>query len=85
MEVLFYYFLFALTTAIASCYELFYPVLKKLKESKPELNVAQYSNLTLGTFAVFSFAVAPLLIFPCLIPSMGVRFRSALQSALEQQ
>lgn len=85
MEVLFYYFLFALTTAIASCYELFYPVLKKLKETHPELNVVQYSRLTLATFGVFSFAVAPLVVFPCLVPSMGVRFRQALETALQQQ
>ena len=85
MEVLFYYFLFAATTAIASCYELIYPVLKKLRESHPHLNVVQYFKLTLGTFAIFSFAVAPLVVLPCLVPSMGARFRTALETALQQQ
>ena len=85
MEPVFYYGLFALTTAIAACYELFYPVLKELGKTHPDLNVVQYSNLTLTTFAVFSFAVAPLVLLPCLIPSFGVRFREALKVALQQQ
>lgn len=82
MSELGYYGIFCLTTAIAALLELFLPVLQELKSEKPELLVCQYYKLTVVTFGVLSFAIAPVILLSCLVPSMGIRFRESLKRSL---
>lgn len=82
MELIWAYLLFATTTAIVAIYELVWPVLSSLRITHPEINVVQHSKITLFCFFVLNFALAPLVLYPCLSPSAGERFRKALHENL---
>jgi len=82
MDVMWWYLLIALTTALAGVYELVYPVLDQLQLAKPDSNVVTYMPIMYITFIGMFFAVAPLVILPCIIPSMGERFRKSLLETL---
>lgn len=77
------YILFAFTTAVVSIYELVWPVIQQIRITHSELNVARQWKLTVSVFFVMSFAVAPLLLIPCLWPSKGERFRRTLYTSLQ--
>lgn len=83
MGLIEFYILFALTTAVVVIYELVWPVIQQIRLTHSELNVARQWKLTLTVFFVMSFAVAPLLIIPCLWPSKGERFRNTLYTSLQ--
>lgn len=76
------YILFVLATTIASMYELFLPVLTSLKITHPDLKVLEYKGITLMTFACITLVTAPLMLLPCIVPSMGERFRKSLWETL---
>ena len=79
MIILYFYLLFATTTAITAIYEILMPVLKRrFAEGFPVENM-------LATYIAFFFLtvlIAPLIFFSCIIPSMGERFRSSLYDGL---
>jgi hypothetical protein len=75
MGLIEWYVLFAVTTACAACYELYWPVLKSLQLSHPELQIVQNIWLSMGVFFGLTLLVAPVTILPCVVPSMGERFR----------
>ena len=79
------YILFALATTIASLYELFVPVINSLSLTHAEISVVQHKLITLGTFTCITLAVAPLMLLPCIVPSMGERFRKSLWETLVQE
>jgi hypothetical protein len=85
MEVIFYwYMLFALTTSIASLYELISPVMGALEKLEPNNVIIENKKLAYITFFLFGIMVAPLLLFSTIIPSFGMRFRNALLGSLKQ-
>ena len=76
------YLLFALTTAICAFYELLYPVILALR-SKSNTSIVSTQPVTAYTVLfVLGFVFAPILLLPCLIPSMGDIFRNALEESL---
>lgn len=77
------YLLFAVTTAVVVIYELVWPVIQQIRITHSELNVAKQWKLMLTVFFLMSFAVAPLLLIPCLWPSKGERFRKTLYASLQ--
>lgn len=77
------YIIFALTTAVVVIYELVWPVIQQIRLTHSELNVARQWKLAVAVFFVMSFAVAPLVIIPCLWPSKGERFRKTLYNSLQ--
>lgn len=82
MVVIWWYCLFALTTALAGIYELVYPAMDQVNLAKPDSNVNVYSKIMYVTFTGMFFLAAPLVLLPCLIPSMGERFRKSLLETL---
>jgi hypothetical protein len=84
MDFLYFYGLFALTTAVVAVYELYWPVLSQLMVTHPELSVVQYWKIALVTLFFGSLFLAPVLFFVCIIPSKGERFRTALTLGLEK-
>lgn len=76
------YVLFALTTGIVALYELVIPVMWELAILEPEDVVVKAKYTSYITFFIMSVLTAPILIFPCIIPSIGDRFRYALLEAL---
>lgn len=79
------YLLFAIATALAACYELFWPVLSSLRITHPELPVLQNMWISMPVFFLVAFVMAPLTILPCVVPSMGTRFRKTFWETLIQQ
>lgn len=82
MGVIEWYVLFAITTTIAAYYEIIGPTIFQLEIIEPENNLIRYKFITLITVAVSIFVIAPLMLLPCLVPSMGERFRTALLNSL---
>jgi|LakMenEpi03Aug12_release.lakeMendotaPanAssembly.Ray.scaffolds.fasta_scaffold127660_3 hypothetical protein len=79
------YILFALATTIAALYELFIPVINSLSLTHPEIQVIQHKWITLATFTCITLVVAPMMLLPCIVPSMGERFRKSLWETLVQE
>ena len=77
--------LFALATTIAALYELFIPVINSLSLTHPEIQVIQHKWITLATFTCITLVVAPMMLLPCTVPSMGERFRRSLWETLVQE
>jgi len=73
------YALFALATSITGVYELLWPVMTK---QESEHGKVDNKLLLYVTFFITCTLVAPLIIFSCLVPSMGIKFREVLQEAL---
>lgn len=82
--VMYYYILFAITTSIASVYELIHPVLSQLKEIDPTNNVVEYKYLTYTTFFLIGIIAAPFMLPATIVPSFGERFRNSLMQSLNQ-
>lgn len=79
------YLLFALTTAICAFYELLYPVIASLR-SKSETSIASTSPLlTSVTLFMLGFVFAPMMLLPCIVPSMGDTFRDVLEVSLGEE
>ena len=79
-----YYLVFALATALAALYELFYPVVKEIRQTLPESMVARKWGLTLFSLVVFATVVAPFVFPSCIVPKLGARFRHVLFEQLKQ-
>lgn len=84
-NLILYYVIFALATAITATLELFWPVLSAIKLYAPELLVIKHRFMTLASLMLLAFVAAPLVFLPCIVPSMGERFRKSLQLSLEQE
>jgi len=79
MDLIDWYILFCLTTAITAAIELLRPVIyKQTKEVGPV-----GSKLTIYiVFLTVSTLFAPFIFFSCIIPSWGDRFKISLQKGL---
>ena len=82
MGLIEWYGLFAVTTSLVAGYELFWPVLKSLSITHPELQVVQSTWLTMLVFMTMALVLAPLTILPCVWPASGERFRKKLWETL---
>ena len=80
-----WYAIFAGTTSIVAGYELFWPVLKSLRITHPELQIVQSMWLSMMVFMTMALVLAPLIILPCVWPSKGERFRRKLWESLLKQ
>ena len=78
MEYFYIYCLFASTTAFTAIYELVMPVFAK--EAKIDSKYILYFTLW-----VLCFLAAPLVLFSCIIPEWGIRFRETLHKALFEE
>lgn len=82
MAVIYWYLLFALTTAFAAMYELVVPVLEEVALHNPEDNLVQNKTLSYVVFFLMAVISAPFLIIACLVPSAGETFRRVLLESL---
>lgn len=82
MDLIFYYYIFAIATGLAAMYELVLPVLGELEVSEPENPVVQYLKISKLTFLLVMIIGAPVFFLSCIIPSFAERFRNAFLNAL---
>jgi len=82
MDLLDWYILFSLTTAITAAIELLCPVISKQIEEVGEVD----SKVTIYiVFIIVSTMFAPFIFFSCIIPSWGERFKISLHKGLFQE
>lgn len=76
MMILVLYSIFCITTAIVALIDLLYPVMRDQTET--------VSNPVLIplVFFIISILIAPIVFLSCIVPSMGQRFREALETGL---
>jgi hypothetical protein len=82
MEIVMWYTLFAVTTSLASMYELIIPVMQILENKEPNNNVVEYKWVAYITFFLATVLTAPVILPSCVIPSLGERFRASLLNSL---
>lgn len=85
MELIGWYLLFAVSMSLTACYELFWPVIASLRITHPELDVSKSPVLIMLVFFGMGIISAPFSILPCLVPSLGTRFRNILHEVLIKQ
>jgi uncharacterized membrane protein len=83
MDLVGWYLLFAVTTSLASIYELWSPVMGQLSREEPDHNMIQYKFISYMIFFTSGVLLAPIMVFSCIIPSFSERFRTALLKSLK--
>lgn len=83
MDLIGWYVLFAVTTSLVGIYELWAPVMQQLEKEDNKHNMIEYKFISYIIFFLVNLLAAPLIILPCLIPSMGTRFKLALLASLK--
>lgn len=76
--------LFAITTSLASMYELIIPVMNRLEITEPHNMVVESKYITYITFFLLGIITSPFLLPITVVPSYGERFRNTLTKALHQ-
>ena len=85
MELISYYLLFALSTAIAACYLWFWPMVQQAKAAGIENSFTQYPKLSTVVYVLISTLVAPLLVPPMLSETIAQRFQAGLHREIFKQ
>ncbi len=85
MELISYYLLFALSTAIAACYLWFWPMVQQAKTAGVENSFTEYPKLSTLVYILVSTVVAPLLVPPMLSETIAQRFQAGLHREIFKQ
>ena len=85
MELISYYLLFAFSTAIATCYLWFWPMVQQAKGVDIQNSFTQYPIVSTIVYVLVSAVVAPLLVPPMLSEAMALRFQAGLHREIFKQ
>ena len=86
MEVIEFYFLFALTTGITSCYLFLVPAIALAKDTGIHNSFTENTWLSYLIYITITTITAPFSVLPILIPSFAERFKTGLEkSVMENQ
>jgi hypothetical protein len=85
MELISYYLLFALSTAIAACYLWFWPMVQQAKAQGIQNSFTEYPKLSTVVYVLISTVVAPLLVPPMLSETIAQRFQVGLHREIFKQ
>jgi uncharacterized membrane protein YdjX (TVP38/TMEM64 family) len=85
MELISYYLLFALSTAIAACYLWFWPMVQQAKAQGIQNSFTEYPVLSTVVYVLISTIVAPLLVPPMLSETIAQRFQVGLHREIFKQ
>jgi hypothetical protein len=85
MELISYYLLFALSTAIAACYLWFWPMVQQAKTQGVQNSFTEYPLLSTVVYVLISTVVAPLLVPPMLSETIAQRFQAGLHREIFKQ
>lgn len=77
-----YYIIFAVTTAIVATLLLLNPVLRDLGDLRPIHNMVEYPWLTRATFFCIFLLIAPTVLLPTVISSLGSTFKQGMLKEL---
>lgn len=82
MDFIGFYILFAVTTGLMFLIEFYIPIMQNIEIIKPEHVLIRSKYTSIVTMFFMGVLTAPLLIIPCIIPSIGKSFRDSLQEAM---
>jgi hypothetical protein len=77
-----YYIIFALTTALACCYEFFWPCIQEAKTLGVDNEFTRHPLLSCIIYTCVSTIIAPLLIIPFLSTTKSEKFRQGLRNTI---
>jgi hypothetical protein len=78
MELILFYFLFALTTGIWAAYELFNPILEELKVLNPNDLLVQNKWISMFTMICIATLFAPIFVGLVLTPGLSNSFKETM-------
>jgi len=76
------YIIFALSTAIACCYEFFWPLIKEAKSKEIVNEFTQYPILSCFIYMIISTIIAPILVLPLLSSKKAEQFKRGLHRTI---
>jgi hypothetical protein len=79
MGLIGYYLLFALSASLTSCYVWYWPILQKAKAQNIVNTLTLNPVLGLVVYTGVTALVAPIIVLPLLVPSIGDRFACGLE------
>ncbi len=85
MELIGYYLLFALSTAITACYLWFWPMVQQARVAGIQNSFTEYPKISTLVYILVSAVVAPLLVPPMLSENMAKRFQAGLYREIFKQ
>jgi len=85
MDLIGYYLLFAFSASLTSCYVWFWPILQKAKAQSIQNSLTESPALGILVYVVITALVAPLVVLPLLVPSMGDSFVRGLEREMLKQ
>jgi hypothetical protein len=82
MGLIEYYLIFAISTALTTWYEFFWPALVEAKSLGVVNEFTEYPNLSSVIYIIISTVTAPLLVVPLLFSAKSEKFRNGLRQAI---
>jgi ABC-type multidrug transport system permease subunit len=82
MDLIGYYLLFAFSTSITACYVWFWPILQQTKEKGVTNALTNAPILSIVVYVIVTALIAPVIVLPLLVPSMGEKFAIGLEREL---
>lgn len=82
MEILTWYFIFALATGLTASYELFWPVIKEINIKHSETKIGEHPYLSVFVATIIGTMLAPIVLPICIVPSAGHAFRNVFKREL---
>lgn len=82
MGLIEYYIIFALATSIFALIDIFYPALNAAKADGVVNSLTENPKLSYLIYLCITTIVAPLVIFPLLVPSLNERFRESISKTI---
>lgn len=58
------------------------PIFTKIADKNPKNPIVEYAFITRAVFFLMSLLLAPMMFFSVIVPSMGDRFKDALEESL---
>jgi uncharacterized membrane protein len=85
MDLIDYYYLFALTTGITSCYEFLLPAIAKAKAEDISNSFTKRPILSCLVYTITTTIFAPFTIFPIIVMSTNAKFRLGVERVVMEQ
>jgi hypothetical protein len=82
MDVMGYYLLFAFSTSLTACYSWFWPILSNARNKGVTNSLTKSPVLSIVIYILITTVIAPIIVFPILIPKMGESFARGLEREL---
>jgi ABC-type transport system involved in multi-copper enzyme maturation permease subunit len=85
MDLMGYYLLFAFSTSLTACYFWFWPMLQEAIKKSVNNALTRAPVLSIVIYIMVTALIAPVIVLPLLVPTMGEKFARGLQREIMKQ